>query len=229
MSLIVNNLGDNPQQPGVYAESYIPDQLIAGNMKLVTASVTLGTGTLQRGTVLGQQSAAPTTAAAAGNVGNGTISAISKGPAALIGTYYLRATGATTFTVVAPTQDDLPDATVGQPYVSAAINFTINAGGTAFAAGDTFTFTNSAANYVQSVATAVDGSQFPTAILADYADASGGPVTTAVYFMGEFNQNAIVADPSWGATPAAAAAILAPMMRQYGIFIKTAVSAADPS
>lgn len=229
MSLIVNNLGDNPQQPGVYAEAYIPDQLIAGNMKLVTASITLGAGTLQRGTVLGQQSAAPTAAPGANNVGNGTITAISKGPASLIGSYVLRAASANTFTVVAPTQDDLPDATVGTAYVSAAINFTINAGGTAFAAGDTFTFTNAAANYVQSVATAADGSQFPTAILADYADASGGPVTAPVYFMGEFNQNAVIADPSWGASPAQAAATLAPILRTYGIFIKNAVSAADPS
>lgn len=229
MSLIVNNLGDNPQQPGAYAESYIPDQLIAGNLKLVTASVTLGAGTLQRGSVLGQQSAAPTTSAGATNAGNGIIGSITKGPAALIGTYALRATSATTFTVVSPTEAALPDATVGNAYISAGINFTITAGSTPFSAGDTFYFTNSAANYVLSVATASDGSQFPTAILADYADASGGAVTAGVYLMGEFNQNAIVADASWGATTAIAAASLAPILRMYGIFIKTAVSAADPS
>src|SRR5471032_1691620 len=225
MSLIVNNLGDNPQQPGVYAESYIPDQLIAGNMKLVTATVTLGAGTLQRGTVLGQQSAAPMTAAAATNVGNGTIGAISKGPAALIGTYSLRATGPATFTVVAPTQDDLPDATVGTPYISAGINFTLTAGATPFAAGDTFTFTNAAANYVLSVATAVDGSQFPTAILADYADASGGPVTAPVYFQGQFSASAITIDASWTALA------VTPLLRLVGITLKAmsaAMSSADP-
>lgn len=55
MALIVNSLGDNPQTPGIYAEAYIPDQLIAGDHKLVTNSVTILAGqVLQRGAVLGQ-------------------------------------------------------------------------------------------------------------------------------------------------------------------------------
>lgn len=55
MALTVNSLGDNPQTPGIYAEAYIPDQLIAGNHKLVTGSVTILAGQLlQRGSVLGQ-------------------------------------------------------------------------------------------------------------------------------------------------------------------------------
>ena len=54
MSLTVTSVGNNPQTPGVNAEVYIPDQLIAGNMKLVTDTVTLGAGTLARGAVLGK-------------------------------------------------------------------------------------------------------------------------------------------------------------------------------
>ncbi|MDB5853285.1 MAG: hypothetical protein JWR22_1326 [Herminiimonas sp.] len=55
MTLTVNSLGDNPQTPGIYAEAYIPDQLIAGNHKLVTDSVTILSGqVLQRGSVLGK-------------------------------------------------------------------------------------------------------------------------------------------------------------------------------
>ena len=55
MALTVNSLGDNPQTPGIYAEAYIPDQLIAGNHKLVTDSVTVLSGQLlQRGAVLGR-------------------------------------------------------------------------------------------------------------------------------------------------------------------------------
>jgi len=223
--LTYTTVQDNQFLPGIQALQYVPDGLIAGNQKLVTGTVTIGAGVLPRGTVLGQQSAAPVTAAAAGNVGNGAIGAISKGPAALIGTYYLRATGPTTFTVVAPTEDDLPDATVGTPYISAGINFTLTAGATPFAAGDTFTFTNAAANYVLSVATAVDGSQFPTAILADYADASGGPVTAPVYFQGQFSASAITIDASWTALA------VTPLLRLVGITLKAmsaAMSSADP-
>jgi hypothetical protein len=55
MALTINSLGDNPQTPGFYAEAYIPDQLIAGNHKLVTEAVTILSGqVLQRGSVLGQ-------------------------------------------------------------------------------------------------------------------------------------------------------------------------------
>lgn len=55
MALTVNSLGDNPQTPGIYAETYIPDQLIAGNHKLVTDSITVLSGqVLQRGAVLGR-------------------------------------------------------------------------------------------------------------------------------------------------------------------------------
>lgn len=55
MTLTVNSLGDNPQQPGIAAETYIPDQLIAGNLKLISDSVTItGGAALQRGTVLGR-------------------------------------------------------------------------------------------------------------------------------------------------------------------------------
>ena len=54
MTLTVNSLGDNPQTPGIYAETYIPDQLIAGNHKLVTANATVISGqTIARGAVLG--------------------------------------------------------------------------------------------------------------------------------------------------------------------------------
>lgn len=55
MPLTVGLYGDNPQQPMIAAETYIPDQLIAGNLKLVTETVTLtGSAALPRGTVLGR-------------------------------------------------------------------------------------------------------------------------------------------------------------------------------
>jgi hypothetical protein len=54
MTLSITTIGDNPQTPGMAAETYSPDQLIAGNLKCITDTVTLGAGTLVRGTVLGQ-------------------------------------------------------------------------------------------------------------------------------------------------------------------------------
>lgn len=56
MSLVPLQVSDNPQQPSAVAETFIPDQLIAGNLKLVTDGQALITGgaNLQRGTVLGK-------------------------------------------------------------------------------------------------------------------------------------------------------------------------------
>ena len=60
-------------------------------------------------------------------------------------TFTLTATNATTFTVVGSTSGALANATVGTPYTSAKIGFTITAGGTAFVAGDQFKINTSPA------------------------------------------------------------------------------------
>lgn len=137
MTLATTSIGENSQTPGIAAEVFLPDQLVAGNQKIVTDTVTLGAGTLPRGSVLGQ----------------------------------ITATG----------------------------------------------------NFILSVKTANDGSQNPAAVLADAADASGGPTLCGVYLTGELNGNALNFDVSW--TLAALKAALRPL----GIFVKNAVSAADPS
>lgn len=56
MSLIPTQYSDNPFQPGVQAETYLPDQLIAGNEHLVTENDTLSQqgAVLARGTLLGK-------------------------------------------------------------------------------------------------------------------------------------------------------------------------------
>ncbi|WP_233863489.1 head decoration protein [Paraburkholderia adhaesiva] len=57
MSTPVTPYGDNPFQPGMSSECYLPDQLIAGDFKLVTegqAQFAAGL-TLKRGTVLAMQ------------------------------------------------------------------------------------------------------------------------------------------------------------------------------
>ncbi len=183
MVLIVNTVGDNPQQPMITAETYIPDQLIAGAKNLVTQPIVLAAGSqLPRGTVLGQQTSYSVTATAGTNTGTGTIGSISAGSTAqldiTIGAttygYLLTATSATTFTVQSPEEQTpggqttggstaLPNATVGTAYNSGGIAFTITAGGTAFVAGDSFTLNvvDSIGNFIVSVKTASDGSQNP--------------------------------------------------------------------
>lgn len=226
MSLNPSTIGDNPQQPGIQAQVYIPDQLIADARNLVSQPIVLAAGTLKRGTVLGQQTAQPITAAAtAGNTGNGTIGTLSVGASPKVGAYALVATAATLFSVTDPEGVALGTATAGTPFTSAEINFTITAGGTAFVAGDSFTVAVSDAvgTYIESVKTASDGSQNPVAILADDADASVGPVSTGAYVAGEFNVQALTYDASW------TVATLTSALRAYGLFAKSSVSGASPS
>lgn len=342
MVLVPSLIGDSPQQPGVQAEAYIPDQLIAGNLKLVTTPGTLGAGTLPRGTVCGQQtqgtvaagagvaasgtatfSALPAagdtlsfagttvtfvantvlgtannfplgnpqaaypnvqefldafipwlnasidtnlvkgvysgtgsvltiTAATSGtagnslalskvstaivvsaanlsggaaNTGNGTFGTITRGASFRTnGPYVLTMLTATTFSLVDPNGVSLPNGATGVAYTDAQLNFTLTAGGTAFVANDSFHITQAAGsgNWVLSVATATDGSQVPGGILVDFADASGGAVTTGFYVMGEFNPNAMSWDDSWS-LPALRAAF-----SPRPIYLKSFVSATDP-
>lgn len=61
------------------------------------------------------------------------------GPDSVAETFTLTATGATTFTVEGTVTGALPDATVGTPYVAPQLEFLLEAGDTAFQAGDRFT------------------------------------------------------------------------------------------
>lgn len=74
MSLSSTNVGPNPQVPGTAQEVFIPDQLIAGNLKLVTQSVTVGGGAVWlRGTVMGQQNVGTLVASTGTTYASGTI------------------------------------------------------------------------------------------------------------------------------------------------------------
>lgn len=227
MALTPSSILDNPQQPGVQADVYIPDQLIADAKNLVSQPIVLLSGNLVRGTVLGQQNSSPITAdAKAGNTGDGTIGSLSVGGSVQVGVYTAIATDATHFTVTDPEGNVVGTATVGSAFSTGnQVNFTITAGGTAFVAGDEFDLTVSDATggFIECVKTAVDGSQNPVAILADDADASSGPVTAGAYVMGEFNGPALTFDASWTLATLTSAA------RSYGIFIKSSVSSASPA
>jgi hypothetical protein len=74
MTLSVGIIGDNPQYPSILAETYIPDQLIAGNLKLVTENVTIsGSAPLPRGTVMGLARFGSTTTSTGKTQASGTV------------------------------------------------------------------------------------------------------------------------------------------------------------
>ncbi|MEI7174833.1 head decoration protein [Pectobacterium carotovorum] len=49
----MTDFGNNSFAPGMKTSVFVPDQLIAGNLKLVTKTVTVAGGDYKRGTVLG--------------------------------------------------------------------------------------------------------------------------------------------------------------------------------
>ena len=214
----------NPYLPSVAQDAYVPDRLIGGDKKLVTMTGMIAAGQiLYRGTVLGRSTTGTTTGAAkTGGTGNGTITGVAQGGLSLPGIYTLTATSPTSFTVVDPQGATRAVATVGQPYESNVIGFTINAGSTAFVAGDGFTITSTAptGEYLPCATTATDGSQNPTGILVDAIDTTAGPLTAGIYLEGEFNANALY----FGANNNAAT--VRDALRALGIHIKFPVSAA---
>ena len=102
----------------------------------------LATGTLTfdgNGVLIGTGGGAGIPAYGVANVGNGTVSGEAATAATVAQTITMTATSATTFSVVGSVSGALGTATVGTPFTSSQIDFTINAGSTAFAVGDTIT------------------------------------------------------------------------------------------
>lgn len=234
MTVTVTPNSDVPQQPAEFVNSYLPDQLIAGPFQRVTQNGTVSSGAtvnsatvLPRGTVMGQQTLGSATAVAkaGGNTGNGTVSAVTDvGGFTNVGIYQVIFTAATTFNVFDPKGRELKPGTTGVAY-SDDLAFTITAGGTAFVAGDGFNITVAAGtgNFVPAVATATDGSAVPSAILVDDCNPAAAAVNAGLYLTGEFNGNALTFDTSF------TVATLKTLLASRSIFIKSAVSAADPT
>jgi len=108
----------------------------------VVPSGVLATGTLTfdgNGVMIGTAGGAGTPVPGGTNVGNGTVSGLGATAATVGQTITMTATSATQFAVVGSVSGALGTATVGTPFTSGQINFTINAGSTAFAAADTIT------------------------------------------------------------------------------------------
>lgn len=109
---------------------------------------------------------------------------------------------------------------------------TVSVGGSAvYPRGTVLGMVTATGVWIPSVKTATDGSQVPAAILIDQCDTTiVSPQTAGIYVMGEFNFNAITYDVSWGVkgSPAALAALKTAFV-PTNIFIKTPVSANDPT
>lgn len=232
MTLSVSTIGDNASAPGVRAETYVPDQLIAGRFPLVTDTVMILSGqVLVRGSLLGAITVGSATTSGAGNTGNGTITMDASTPVlagAKVGVYtaicIAAASNGGTFRVEDPDGFVLGDVAVGATF-SDDIKFVIADGATDFIVGDKFTITVSAGSgkYKLSAAAATDGSQEPTVVLADAVDATGGDKLAWVYVAGEFNSAAM----TFGTGHTAAST--KDRLRIRNIFLKSAVSAADPT
>ncbi|WP_175867867.1 head decoration protein [Burkholderia diffusa] len=127
-----------------------------GHQSIEQGTLTGGVKVLA-GTVLGTILSALTAVAAAlgTNTGNGTFGTITPqtAPATMIGTYSVLLTSATAFTVTAP-DGQTETGTVGSAFSGLGIGFTITAGGTPFAAGDSFTLTTTATPGNPSIASA---------------------------------------------------------------------------
>ncbi len=143
-----------------------------GTMTSVLAGLKTKLGTYLM-TCLGQTGSAismPTTGTAGTNTGAGTCTGVTAGASAKAGTYTLvcntkvDAGGVfTVFTVIAPTGERLPDATVGVAYTNAQINFTLNDGTPDFEVGDSFTIAATAVNGGLFSVTDPEGNKMPDA------------------------------------------------------------------
>ncbi|WP_375782901.1 head decoration protein [Bradyrhizobium sp. Pha-3] len=228
MTTSPTNVYDNADQPSATAYTYLPDQLIAGGRQFPTETVTVtGNAALKRGTVLGQKSSGDVGAAVAGgsNAGDGAISAISKGANYKPGQYKILFTGATAYQVIDPLGEVVGSSASAGAFTSQDINFTFATHTNPMVAGDYFTIAIAAGTgpYKASVSGAGDGSQTPTAILADDCDPTAGDVRAGVYLAGEFNKRAITLDASISIDSARSS------LRSVGIILKGSVSAADPT
>lgn len=156
----------------------------------------------------------PTAAAAAGgtNTGNGTCSAVTTtGYAPTLGNYTVEFDSATQFIVSAPNGQEIGHGTTGTAFSGGGLNFTITAGGTAFAPADGFVITVGAGTgkWSTCTATATDGSQNAAGICYGVSDASLNDVYGAIVTRQcEVNTSELVWDPSMNAASQAAALLL---------------------
>lgn len=165
-------------------------------------------------TTAGAGGANPTAVAVAnvGNVGNGTSGAVTTtGVAPSVGSYAVDFEDATHYVVASPTGVEVGHGTTGVAFSGGGLNFTITAGGTAFAPGDSFSVTVAAGagKWLPCTAAAVDGSQTAAGICFALSDATLNDVYGAIVVRDcEVNTAELVWDASMNAASQAAALVL---------------------
>lgn len=162
---------------GMHAGEFIVSEANGSRSREV---VTIGTGDLVAGQVLGKiTKGAAAGAAVAGNTGDGTITETPTVAAgAKPGVYNLTciepASDAGEFIVEDPDGINIGVAVVGTEFSAGGLTFTIADGATDFVAGDAFTITvaEGSGKYVAFNQDGTDGSEVAAAILYDNTDAS---------------------------------------------------------
>jgi hypothetical protein len=192
--------------------TFDPTSLFAGEYPVRHLPVTIAqAGPLLRGTVLGRRSIGTVSSAAksGGNTGNGTFVLDAATPGLVnvqSGIYTLRCTvagaNAATFRLADPHGNVLGDyafsGSGASVTVANQIKGALTDGAADFVVGDGFDITVAALDkYVVSVATAIDGSQIPAAILAANIDTTAGDMVGPAYFEGEFAAELLTMDASW--------------------------------
>ena len=131
MALNPTSVGGNPQQPSAMAETFIPDQLIAGDLKLISENVLVSGGALfKRGTLMGligSASLSSSVDADPGNAGNGVVSAVASTTNTRVGRYQLAFSAATAYVVTDPAGNVITAGTSGA-YSDAEIGWTFTPG-----------------------------------------------------------------------------------------------------
>ncbi len=154
-------------------------------------AVTLATGNLLLGTVLGRtavNTASTTVAAVGGNTGNGTIAAHATPvrASAVVGTYRAVMTSATAFNVFDPDGNMIGQGATGTLFAT-EVAFTITVGGTPMVSGDSFTIiTTAGSGQVRQIAATAqsDGSHLFAGILLQDTDASSAVQPTVMLARG---------------------------------------------
>lgn len=166
------------RHPGAFMVSEAPGRYSRQAVTIaaaVTTGLVLGAGEAGMGTF-----AAAAATATAGNTGNGTVGTVTAGTGAQAGSYFIEFTAATKFNLMDPEGKLVGNGTTGTAFNN-QLGFTITAGGTAFAVGDSFsiavteTAPTDAGQYVPLNLSATDGTEIVAGISwGNYSPPSGG-------------------------------------------------------
>lgn len=189
-------------------DEFAPKNIVAGGT-YTTRKVTIASGNLLRGAVIGAILLAAAATATAGTpvsgtggtVGNGAVTAVSADDGAMPGKWLLECTvtggtGTGKFKVIRPDGSQDGILTVGTPYNGTnSINASVADGANDWLVGDVIPITVSydadELTYKLSAAAATDGSQIPSYVLMQDADATSGAIEAMVYETADLVESAL--------------------------------------